>query len=73
VKDTENRDDEAPEAVAEEAGEQPVEEQPTEPAEQDEAGPERADEAADLDHRVGSSHNMKCDPKTQSSKCQPPP
>jgi molecular chaperone GrpE len=47
VKDTENRDDEAPEAVAEEAGEQPVEEQPTEPAEQDEAVPERADEAAD--------------------------
>jgi molecular chaperone GrpE len=50
VKDTENRDDEAPEAVAEEAGEQPVEEQPTEPTEQDEqdeAVPERADEAAD--------------------------
>jgi molecular chaperone GrpE len=53
VKDTEKRDDEAPEAVAEEAGEQPVEEQPTEPTEQDEqdeqdeAVPERADEAAD--------------------------
>jgi len=47
VKDTEKRDDEAPEAVAEEAGEQPVEEQPADPAEQDEAGPERADEAAD--------------------------
>ena len=47
MKDTEKRDDEAPEAVAEEAGEQPVEEQPTEPAEQDEAVPERADEAAD--------------------------
>jgi len=47
VKDTEKRDDEAPEAVAEEAGEQPVEEQPSEPsepAEQDEAVPERADE-----------------------------
>ena len=50
MKDTEKRDDEAPEAVAEEAGEQPVEEQPSEPsepAEQDEAVPERADEAAD--------------------------
>ena len=52
MKDTEKRDDEAPEAVAEEAGEQPVEEQPAEeqpaePAEQDEAVPERADEAAD--------------------------
>jgi molecular chaperone GrpE len=53
VKDTENRDDEAPEAVAEEAGEQPVEEQPAELSEQDEATeqdeavPERADEAAD--------------------------
>ena len=47
MKDTEKRDDEAPEAVAEEAGEQPVEEQPADPAEQDEAGPERADEAAD--------------------------
>jgi len=51
VKDTEKRDDEAPEAVAEEAGEQPVEqpveEQPAEPAEQDEAVPERDDEAAD--------------------------
>jgi len=47
VKDTEKRDDEAPEAVAEAAGEQPVEEQPADPAEQDEAGPERADEAAD--------------------------
>jgi len=47
VKDTEKRDDEAPEAVAEEAGERPVEEQPTEPAEQDEAVPERADEADD--------------------------
>jgi molecular chaperone GrpE len=47
VKDTENRDDEAPEAVAEGPGEQPVEEQPTEPGEQDEAVPERADEAAD--------------------------
>jgi molecular chaperone GrpE len=44
VKDTEKRDDEAPEAVAEEAGEQPVEQQP---AEQDEAVPERDDEAAD--------------------------
>ena len=47
MKDTEKRNDEAPEAVAEEAGEQPVEEQPAEPAEQDEAVPERADEAAD--------------------------
>jgi molecular chaperone GrpE len=47
VKDTEKRDDEAPEAVAEGPGEQPVEEQPTEPGEQDEAVPERADEAAD--------------------------
>ena len=54
MKDTEKRDDEAPEAVAEEAGEQPVEEQPVEeqpveeqPTEQDEAVPERADEAAD--------------------------
>jgi molecular chaperone GrpE len=47
VKDTEKRDDEAPEAVAEGPGEQPVEEQPTEPDEQDEAVPERADEAAD--------------------------
>jgi molecular chaperone GrpE len=47
VKDTEMRDDEAPEAVAEEADAQPVEEQPTEqPTEQDEAVPEqRADEA----------------------------
>jgi molecular chaperone GrpE len=59
VKDTEMRDDEAPEAVAEEADAQPVEEQPTEQdaeqdaeqpteqdAEQDEAVPERrADEA----------------------------
>jgi molecular chaperone GrpE len=41
VKDTEMRDDEAPEAVAEEADEQPVEEQASE---QDEAVPERADE-----------------------------
>jgi molecular chaperone GrpE len=50
VKDTEKRDDEAPEAVVEEAGEQPVEEQPaepSEPAEQDEAVPERADELTD--------------------------
>jgi molecular chaperone GrpE len=53
VKDTEKRDDEAPEAVADEAGEQPVEEQPAELSEQDEATeqdeavPERADEAAD--------------------------
>jgi molecular chaperone GrpE len=47
VKDTEKRDDEAPEAVAEEAHEQPVEEQPTEQDEQDEAVPERADEGAD--------------------------
>jgi len=50
VKDTEKRDDEAPEAVAEEAGEQPVEERPSEPgepAEQDEAVPERADELTD--------------------------
>jgi molecular chaperone GrpE len=50
VKDTEKRDDEAPEAVAEEAGEQTVEEQPaepSEPAEQDEAVPERADELTD--------------------------
>jgi molecular chaperone GrpE len=47
VKDTEKRDDEAPEAVAEEAGEQPVEEQPTEPSEPDEAVPERADETDD--------------------------
>jgi molecular chaperone GrpE len=49
VKDTEKRDDEAPEAVAEEAGEQPVEEQPTEPSEPDEAVPERADETDDED------------------------
>ena len=47
MKDTEKRDDEAPEAVAEEAGEQPVEEQPAEPAEHDEVVPERADEAAE--------------------------
>jgi len=50
VKDTEKRDDEAPEVVAEAAGEQPVEEQPaelSEPAEQDEAVPERADELTD--------------------------
>ena len=50
MKDTEKRDDEAPEAVAEEAGEQPLEEQPAEPseaAEQDEAVPERADELTD--------------------------
>ena len=50
MKDTEKRDDEAPEAVAEEAGEQPVEERPSEPgepAEQDEAVPERADELTD--------------------------
>jgi molecular chaperone GrpE len=53
VKDTEKRDDEAPEAVADEGGEQPVEEQPAElgeqdeATEQDEAVPERADEAAD--------------------------
>ena len=53
MKDTEKRDDEAPEAVAAEAGEQPVEEQPAELSEQDEAAeqgeavPERADEAAD--------------------------
>ena len=50
MKDTEKRDDEAPEAVAEEAGEQPLEEQPaepSEPAEQDEAVPERADELTD--------------------------
>jgi molecular chaperone GrpE len=53
VKDTEKRDDEAPEAVADEAGEQPVEEQPAELSEQDEATeqdeavPERDDEAAD--------------------------
>jgi molecular chaperone GrpE len=47
VKDTEMRDDEAPEAVAEEADAQPVEEQPTEQdTERDEAVPEqRADEA----------------------------
>ena len=47
MKDTEKRDDEAPEAVAEEAGEQPVEEQPTEPSEPDQAVPERADETDD--------------------------
>jgi molecular chaperone GrpE len=45
VKDTEKRDDEAPEAVAEEADEQPVEEQAEEG--QDEALTERADEPAD--------------------------
>jgi molecular chaperone GrpE len=45
VKDTEKRDDEAPEAVAEEADEQPVEEQAEE--RQDEALTERADEPAD--------------------------
>ena len=52
MKDTEKRDDEAPEAVAEEADEQPVEEQPVEEqAEegQDEAVTERADEPADED------------------------
>ena len=52
MKDTEKRDDEAPEAVAEEADEQPVEEQPVEEqAEegQDEALTERADEPADED------------------------
>jgi molecular chaperone GrpE len=47
VKDTEKRDDEAPEAVAEEADEQPVEEQAEE--RQDEALTERADEPADED------------------------
>jgi molecular chaperone GrpE len=47
VKDTEKRDDEAPEAVAEEADEQPVEEQAEEG--QDEALAERADEPADED------------------------
>jgi molecular chaperone GrpE len=48
VKDTEKRDDEAPEAVAEEAGEQPVEEQPAEPSEPaEQAVPERADELTD--------------------------
>lgn len=45
MKDTEKRDDEAPEAVAEEADEQPVEEQAEES--QDEAQTERADEPAD--------------------------
>lgn len=45
MKDTEKRDDEAPEAVAEEADEQPVEEQAEE--RQDEALTERADEPAD--------------------------
>jgi molecular chaperone GrpE len=47
VKDTEMRDDEAPEAVAEEADVQPVEEQATgQDTEEDEAVPEqRADEA----------------------------
>jgi molecular chaperone GrpE len=55
VKDTEKRDDEAPEAVAEEAGEQPVEEQPAElseqdeATEQDEADAEPADEEGDAD------------------------
>jgi molecular chaperone GrpE len=47
VKDTEKRDDEAPEAVAEEADEQPVEEQAEE--RQDEALTERADEPAGED------------------------
>jgi molecular chaperone GrpE len=46
VKDTEKRDDEAPEAVADEADEQPVEEQAEEQGE-DEALAERADEATD--------------------------
>jgi molecular chaperone GrpE len=46
VKDTEKRDDEAPEAVAEEADEQPVEEQ-AEESQDEEAISERADEAAD--------------------------
>lgn len=45
MKDTEKRDDEAPEAVAEEADEQPVEEQAEEG--QDEALTERADEPVD--------------------------
>ena len=45
MKDTEKRDDEAPEAVAEEADEQPVEEQAEEG--QDEALTDRADEPAD--------------------------
>jgi molecular chaperone GrpE len=55
VKDTEKRDDEAPEAVAAEAGEQPVEEQPAdlseqdEATEQDEAVPEAAGEEGDAD------------------------
>ena len=47
MKDTEKRDDEAPEAVAEEADEQPVEEQAEEG--QDEALTERADEPAGED------------------------
>ena len=47
MKDTEKRDDEAPEAVAEEADEQPVEEQAEE--RQDEALTERADEPAGED------------------------
>jgi molecular chaperone GrpE len=47
VKDTEKRDDEAPEAVAEEADEQPVEVQAEE--RQDEAVTERADEPAGED------------------------
>jgi molecular chaperone GrpE len=46
VKDTEKRDDEAPEAVAEDADEQPVEEQ-AEESQDEEAISERADEAAD--------------------------
>ena len=50
MKDTEKRDDEAPEAVAEEADEQPVEEQAEE--RQDEALTERADEPAGEDEAV---------------------
>ncbi|HEV2871399.1 MAG TPA: nucleotide exchange factor GrpE [Actinomycetota bacterium] len=50
MSDTEKRDDEAPEAVAEEADEQPVEEQAEE--RQDEALTERADEPAGEDEAV---------------------
>jgi molecular chaperone GrpE len=55
VKDTEKRDDEAPEAAAEEADEQPVEEQPVEEQaeeRQDEALTERADEPAGEDEAI---------------------
>ena len=58
MKDTEKRDDEAPEAVAEEADEQPVEEQAEE--HQDEALTERADEP-DADAEAGEAGEADAD------------